>query len=297
MSDNRPPGLPEPTALPRPLVAVMSSGFFGFFAHAGFLQALADLGVEPDAYAGSSSGALVAALAAAGQSPQEMLAGFTTLKASDFWDPPRGAGLVKALASGFRGRTGYLSGQAMRDILAERLPYATFEQCPHPCLVVALDVASGERVVFTEGPLVTAVAASGAVPGLFAAVPWKDSLLVDGGLVDKAPLAAAHTHLGAACLVTHLLTSASLEKPLNGMLSRAFSPLRLQSRAVDAARLQHYRDQLQTVRQAGATVLEVTANGLPRLGPRRLQNGPQAFAQARRQSRERLQAILRPPGS
>ena len=49
-----------PLSLPRPIAAVMSSGYFGFFAHAGFLQGLKNLGVEPDFYAGSSSGALVA---------------------------------------------------------------------------------------------------------------------------------------------------------------------------------------------------------------------------------------------
>lgn len=52
------------SSLPRPLVAVMSSGFFEFFAHAGFLQALEGLGVRPDAYAGTSSNALVVAYAA-----------------------------------------------------------------------------------------------------------------------------------------------------------------------------------------------------------------------------------------
>jgi len=45
---------------------VFSSGFFGFFAHAGCLKALEELGIRPAGYAGTSSGAIVAAFAAAG---------------------------------------------------------------------------------------------------------------------------------------------------------------------------------------------------------------------------------------
>ncbi len=295
-----PPALRD---LPRPLVAVMSSGYFGFFAHAGFLQALEDLGLSPDAYAGCSSGALVAALAAGGRSPASMLEGFAALSPERFWDPPRGAGLAAALAQGFKGRSGYLEGKAMLEALAQALPVASFEQCPKPCLMVALDLEKGRRVVLRQGPLAPAVAASGAVPGLFAAVEIEGRLLVDGGLVDKAPLEAARVHLGAASLLAHVIPSASLEKPLSATLGRAFSPLRVQARGVDAARQQHYQDQLEAVRSHGVRVLEVLARGLPRLGPKRLALGPEAFAQARRQTLAALSqaqaggGALTPPAS
>jgi predicted acylesterase/phospholipase RssA len=45
---------------------VFSSGFFGFFAHAGFLAALRELDINPVGYSGSSSGAILAAMAASG---------------------------------------------------------------------------------------------------------------------------------------------------------------------------------------------------------------------------------------
>ncbi|MFZ5587521.1 MAG: patatin-like phospholipase family protein [Thermodesulfobacteriota bacterium] len=267
--------------LPRPVVAVMSSGFFGFFAHAGFLQALADLGVEPDAYAGSSSGALVAAYAAGGLDPGEMLARFSRLRRDDFWDPPRPAALVRSLLSGLRGQTGYLAGEAFQTLLEQNLPCATFEACPRGCLMVALDLVSGRRVVLDQGPLAPAVRASGAVPMLFAAVEHMGGLLVDGGLVDKAPLLAAVRRFGAKSLVVHLLPSASLEGPPLGFLAQRGAPWRLQAKAVDAARQQHYEDQLALVREQGLVVAEVRQRELVRCGPRRLHLGPQAFAQAR----------------
>lgn len=271
--------------LPRPLVAVMSSGYFGFFAHAGFLQGLADQGVEPDAYAGASSGALVAAFAASGMPPLQILEGFTKLRRTDFWDPPSPLQMLRWLAGGLRGRTGWLAGEAFQRRLEATLPCRTFEECPKGCLMVALDLASNRRVVLTKGPLAPAVRASGAVPLLFAAVPHAGGLLLDGGLVDKAPLVTAARHFGAASLVVHLLPSASLEGAPLGALGKPLTPWRLQRQAIDAARRQQYEDQVELLRQHGVIIKEIVARGLPRLGPGRLQQGPEAFARARRGAR------------
>lgn len=267
--------------LPRPLVAVLSSGFFGFFAHAGFLQALRELGVEPDAYAGSSSGALVAAFAAAGLTPARMLEDFHRLQRADFWDPPRGGQLLAWAARRLRGRGGWLAGEAFEQQLHRFLPVATFEELSKPCLVATLDLASNRRRVFTSGPLAPVIRASGAVPGLFAPVRLNGAVLVDGGVSDKAPLLAAARELGAASATVHLLPSSSLGPPVSRVLGASFSPLRVQARAVDAAREQSYEDQLVQARQAGLPVWEARAQGLPRLGPRRLANGPAAFEAAR----------------
>ncbi|MBU1275080.1 MAG: patatin-like phospholipase family protein [Proteobacteria bacterium] len=277
-------------SLPRPLVAVMSSGFFGFFAHAGFLQGLADMGLTPDAYAGSSSGALVAAFAAGGASPRRMLELFSQLGRRDFWDPPSMAASLRWILGGLRGRSGYLAGEAYERLLAEHLPATRFEDCPHPCLMSALDLESARRVVLTSGSLPQAVRASGAVPALFAAVPHAGGLLVDGGLVDKAPLLACAKHLGAASLVVHVLPSSSLERTSAQTLARTLAPLRVQSRAVDAARWQTYLDQKETVLAQGLQLREVIAQGLPRCGPRRMHLGPAAFAAARQGARAALGA-------
>jgi NTE family protein len=62
------------------------------------------------------------------------------------------------------------------------------EDLPIPFATVACDIDSGERVVFREGPLVDAVRASTAIPGVFHPVRWDDRLLVDGGLIDPVPV-------------------------------------------------------------------------------------------------------------
>ncbi|MBU4564657.1 MAG: patatin-like phospholipase family protein [Desulfarculus sp.] len=275
-------------ALPRPVVAVMSSGFFGFFAHAGFLQGLADLGLTPDAYAGSSSGALVAAFAAGGASPQRMLELFSQLGRRDFWDPPSPADTIRWLLGGLKGRSGYLAGEAFERLLGEYLPATRFEDCPKPCLMSALDLTSARRVVLTSGSLPTAVRASGAVPALFAAVPHQGGLLVDGGLIDKAPLTACAEHLGAASLVVHILPSSSLERTPAQTLALSLAPVRIQSRSVDAARWQMYLDQKQAVMERGLALREVLARDMPRCGPKRMHHGPAAFAAARQNAKNVL---------
>jgi NTE family protein len=232
----------------------------------------------------------VAALAAAGTRPAAMLEGFRTLRKRDFWDPPGPAAWLSNLLRGWRGQSGYLRGEAFERLMAQRLPAATFADCVKPCLMVALDLGGGGRVVLSRGDLAKAARASGAVPILFSAVEMESRLLVDGGLVDKAPLAAAVEHLGAATLIVHMLGSASLERPLGQDLGRAFSPLRLQRRAVDAARWQHYQDQRDGLRRQGTNVVEVLAEDLPRLGPGRLALGPEAFQRARLNARGKLPA-------
>lgn len=272
----------------RPLVAVMSSGFFGFFAHAGFLQGMEDLGLEPDAYAGASSGALVAAFAAAGVKPLDMLAMFQELRKEHFWDPPAPAQFIKLALKRFRGRTGYLAGKAFAALLERDLPAKRFEDCRKPCLIVSLDLAGACRKVHTQGLLVPAVVASGAVPVMFSAVKQDGAVLLDGGLVDKAPLMAARKHLGANSMAVHYLPSSSLTKPISRTLAKTWTPLRLQARAVDAARVQVYQDQLEQVRAAGVSICEVRAENQTRVGPKRLDLGKQAFEQARQRARETL---------
>ncbi len=99
---------------------VFSSGFFGFFAHAGCLKALEELGVKPVGYAGTSSGAIIAAFAAAGLSAERISAILFNLRKQDFWDPePWYKTAVSALKL-FRGSLGYLEGRTVPEFSREQ---------------------------------------------------------------------------------------------------------------------------------------------------------------------------------
>ncbi len=175
-----------------PFTLAMSSGFFGFFAHAGVLTALLEKGLKPAATRGSSAGALVTGLWAAGLDPDVMAKELMRLERQDFWDPRPGFGL--------------LAGRRFDQKLRELLPVATFASCRVPASVSVFDVWSRRTEVLTKGDLAAAVRASCALPGMFHPV-WIDRRpKLDGGIADRPGL------YGAAAgerILHHNLTSKS----------------------------------------------------------------------------------------
>ncbi len=159
-----------------PFALAMSSGFFGFYAHAGALTALLDAGLVPSRAGGSSAGALVTGLWAAGLSPVALRDQLWTLRREDFWDPSPGLGLL-------RGRR----FRAMLDALA---PDAEVGATAVPWSASVFDLRARSTTVASRGPVSAAVHASCAVPVLFHPV-WIDGRpYADGGIADRPGLAA-----------------------------------------------------------------------------------------------------------
>lgn len=158
----------------KPFTLALSSGFFGFFAHAGVLKALFERDLYPQAYAGASAGAIVAACAAAGLSASEIEALVLGVKREDFWDPSPGFGLVR--------------GRKLQGLL-ERNIGSSFSDLKKPLRVATFDVLRCKTTTFTDGPLARVVRASAAVPLLFHPVSIDRRLYLDGGIRDKMGLA------------------------------------------------------------------------------------------------------------
>ena len=169
---------------------VFSSGFFGFFAHAGCLKALEELGIRPVGYAGASSGAIVAAFAAAGMPAVSVSDVFFKLDKKHFWDPEPWYKTVWSVLKLFRGSLGYLEGNRFRDLLNTYLPVKRFEDLTTPCVIVAANLSKKRREVFTAGSIADAVQASGTIPWTFKIKKIDDDYFLDGGLIDKAPVEA-----------------------------------------------------------------------------------------------------------
>ena len=157
-----------------PFRLVLSSGFFGFYAHCGTLLALEEAGHVPAALAGSSAGALVSGAWAAGVAPEALRQELLRLRRQDFWDP--GPGL------------GFLQGKAFRAKLEAILPVARFEQCRAPLSLSVYDVLGRRTRPLAEGPLAPAIHASCAVPLMFQPVWIAGRPLLDGGVLDRAGL-------------------------------------------------------------------------------------------------------------
>src|SRR4051794_10231125 len=247
---------------------VLSAGFFGFYGHAGFLKGLTAAGIQPAAYAGTSAGGMGAAVAAAGlplRTLEELLLKQTR---KSFWDPdPIGA--VKEVRRG-HGFTGLLKGALFRRLLEDHLPVRTFEELPHPLLLVAANLTEGTHEVFTSGELAPRVHATCAYPGLFRSVPIDASHYWDGGLVDKAPaLALSESAIGKNldAILVHYLPSRT-RKVLGGPLVYAQGL----ATASAALRHDHFRLQLTILESRKVPVYVVTSN-LPPVTPSTLERG------------------------
>jgi NTE family protein len=258
----------------------LSAGFFGFYAHAGFLRALEDdLGVAPSALAGTSAGALVAALRAGGLSARDIAARLETLRREDFWERGRLLHLLRSALSGFASWDGYLRGAAFRDRLRERLPVNRFEDLELPLFVATTNVTTRRRELFENGDLAVAVHASCAYPLLFEPVAIGDAHHLDGGLVDKLPLEELVERAGAEVLVVHLLGSDGASAA--SWRRRPFRAARGLRRGVDALRAELVRWKLRWARERGVDVV-VFAPELPRVSPRTMaESGPRAMRAAR----------------
>ena len=153
---------------------VLSSGFLAFARHCGFLAAVEDSGLEIEAVCGTSSGAMVAALWLAGQTAAEIA---TELSAG------KPIASMKPRLAVWRG---FFSMDAVVERLARWLP-PRFEDLDRP-FAVGVMRADGTGELVMEGSLPEAVAASCAVPYLFAPVSVDGRRLRDGGAVDRLGL-------------------------------------------------------------------------------------------------------------
>ncbi len=161
----------------RPFTLALSSGFFGFFAHAGVVSVLEEEALAPARICGSSAGALVGGLRAAGVPARRIREELAALRRKHFWDPRPGPGLLR--------------GARFRERLEALLPVATFERCPVPLAVSVFDVLDRRTAVLREGPLAPALHASCAAPLLFQPVRIGARWYADGGVLDRHGLAGA----------------------------------------------------------------------------------------------------------
>ncbi|HTI50638.1 MAG TPA: patatin-like phospholipase family protein, partial [Planctomycetaceae bacterium] len=87
-----------------------------------------------------------------------------------------------------------LPGALLESVVNRLLPDADIADAPLPLSVVAVDLHTGQSVVFDKGPVRLAVRASASVPGIFPPVPYEGRLLSDIGGFSTMPLRVARTY-------------------------------------------------------------------------------------------------------
>lgn len=161
----------------RVALALGSGGARGY-AHIGVIHELQDRGFEIVGIAGSSMGALVGGLQAAGKLDDfaEWARALTQRAILRLLDP-------KITAAGVLRAEKILD--AVRDILGE----VTIEELPIPYTAVSTDLLSGKSVWLQRGPVDAAIRASIAIPGVIVPHVLDGRLLADGGILDPLPMA------------------------------------------------------------------------------------------------------------
>ncbi|QMU77092.1 patatin-like phospholipase family protein [Streptacidiphilus sp. PB12-B1b] len=177
----------------------------------GMLQALLDAGIRPDLVLGTSVGAINGALVAADPSPASVE------RLSELWQGMGRAGvfagsLADRVGTAVRSRTHLYSNGPLRALLEEDLGKLAFEDLAVPFQCVAACVERSAERWFSSGPLVPAILASSAVPGLLPPVRVDGEHFLDGGLVNSIPVGRA-VALGARTV--YVLQVGRIEQPLS----------------------------------------------------------------------------------
>jgi NTE family protein len=154
---------------------VLSGGGHRGVAHAGALQAMQEHGLHIDVISGSSAGAIVGAMHAANYSPQDILQLFKKIK-------------LFSIATYARRKAGFVDSDAFYEILLEYFPENNFSSLSKELHITASNLVTATTKVFKNGPLIPAILASSAVPGVFTPVEIDGELYTDGGILDNFPV-------------------------------------------------------------------------------------------------------------
>ena len=181
------------------LALVLGGGALKGFAHIGALRALAEHGIQPTLFAGSSIGALMAAAAAGGMAIDDMAERALAFKRKDLFRINHMGMLLDRMQS----RSIYLE-EPLRALCDAVIPAGTFAEWRHRLLVSAVDVERGTQLVWGAAGLTNvsvrdAVYASCALPGFFPPGRVGDRLCIDGGTTDNLPVGIAS--LGADAII------------------------------------------------------------------------------------------------
>ncbi|WP_448189076.1 patatin-like phospholipase RssA [Azospirillum sp. sgz301742] len=173
----------------------LGSGAARGWAHIGVLRALNELGIEPDIVCGTSVGAAVGAAYLTGQMDE-----------LQSWAQSMGLlGMLGIIDVTFR-RGGLVAAERVFERFRNAHTDVRIEDLPKPYAAVATDLGTGREIWLREGPMLDAVCASAAMPGIFPAVRTGQQWLVDGALVNPVPVSLCRA-LGADVVIAVNLNS------------------------------------------------------------------------------------------
>jgi NTE family protein len=219
------------------IALVLGGGGLKGFAHVGVLRALAERGIRPAVYAGTSIGSLIAAATVGGLQHEELAERAMALKRKHLFRINH----MGMLMGRMRSPSIYLE-DPLRELIAESVPSVKFSQLSHPLLVNTVDVEHGVRVVWGSPGLEDAwvrdaVYASCALPGYFPPGRVGGRTCVDGGVIDNLPVGIASLHTDLVIAVDVGNTDMS---PMNNALNLGFASVYMRAATIMMHSLQQF---------------------------------------------------------
>jgi len=156
---------------------VLSSGGPKGFVHIGVINELEKQGFEISSVSGSSIGSLIGGLYAMGKLP-EYTDWVKTVSKKNIWD----------LMDFNFSSNGLMKGVKVFNKMKSFIPDMNIEEMNIPFSAIATDILNEEIVVFNTGSFYDAIRASVAIPSLITPVKYKDTFLVDGGVLSPVPI-------------------------------------------------------------------------------------------------------------
>ncbi len=202
----------------------------------GMLRALVERAIVPDLVLGTSVGAINGAAIAADPSiegVQRLIGVWSDIDRSKVFD----GSVVARLATLARSRTHLHGNESLRALLAQLLAVDRIEDLVVPFGCVAASIERASEHWFEQGPLVDAVVASAAVPGLLPPVEIGGEHFIDGGIVNSIPISRAIAMGAQQIYVLHV---GRLDRPLEPPRS----PLEVALVAFEVARRHRFISEL-----------------------------------------------------
>ncbi|GAX88876.1 patatin-like phospholipase family protein [Effusibacillus lacus] len=218
-------------------------------AHLGVLLALEEAGIPVDCVAGTSAGAIVAALYAYGYGPEELI-GMVSAINKRYLDYDY-LSLFLRLINRSVTVQGIIKGEKLRDLIVNKTGNTRISDIRRPLALLSSDLQHARQVVFasceyrhddnevdviTDIPIADAVQASFAIPVLFRPVAHNGRLLVDGGIMDNCPVTAARALGADKVIAVNLVCANPVSTPfpsIMSVLSRVISMnLAIQARSI-----------------------------------------------------------------
>lgn len=159
-------------------------------AHLGVYQRLLELGVRVHCIAGTSIGAIVGAIVAAGNLE----------RALKWCSEPDWVKLPKLIFETSLTAKALTPGKRVEKLLQDLIGVTDFSGLGIPFAAVATDLHTGDKVVMRDGDLLSAVRASMSIPGVFPPVERDGHVLVDGQLADPVPVSVCRS-MGADAVI------------------------------------------------------------------------------------------------